>query len=59
MGRFLGNKNDQLAIFFLLASAVILAVQVVPHLINPPERRVGGISTIANTPKVQLHKGDR
>jgi hypothetical protein len=60
MLKFLGNKNNRLAYFFLLASAIILAVQIVPHLISPPERNASGISTIANSPsKVQLHKGDK
>ena len=60
MVKFLGNKNNKLSYFFLLASAIILAVKIVPSLINPPERKVSGISLIANSPyKVQLHKGDK
>lgn len=60
MCSFLGNKNNKWAVFFLLASVIILAVQIVPHLINPPERRASGISHIANSPtKVQMHKGEK
>ena len=55
---FLGNKNNKSSIvkllfFMLLLSIVLLAVEIIPILINPPERRVGGVDTTAITANKQ------
>jgi|19_taG_2_1085344.scaffolds.fasta_scaffold10990_3 hypothetical protein len=53
---FLGSKNrkreiDKLLFLLLLSCFVLLAIQIIPVLLDPPERRVGGASQLQSLPK--------
>ena len=55
---FLGNKNNKrdlnkLLFLLLLSCFVLLAIQIIPVLLDPPERRVGGETVVATTAKRQ------
>ena len=55
---FLGNKNNKrdlnkLLFLLLLSCFVLLAIQIIPVLLDPPERRVGGVDTTAITANKQ------
>ena len=53
---FLGSKNrkreiDKLLFLLLLSCFVLLAIQIIPVLLDPPERRVGGALQLQSLPK--------
>jgi len=53
---FLGSKKrkkkvDKVLFLLLLSCFVLLAIQILPTLLDPPERRVGGASQLQSLPK--------